>query len=478
MDRLSCGVDGWPTPCGVTCVAGSHHVTRLSFSWPLALVLLVVLLVYGPGAGAGFIKDDFTWVLRAQHIVERGDWGQLVRAGDFFRPVVTVSFAANYAVCGTWAPCYGWTNLLLAVGAALLLGRLGVALGLSAGASMVGAGTWLLNWHGINMAVLWVSGRTALLLIVFSLGAALSVVRGRWLGAAVCVLLALGSKEEAVLLPGILLALAWGHPSRVAWPGPGRLALALGVPLVIYAGARATTGALTPATAPSYYRFTFELAQVLRNVAEYADRSTTVVAVVVLVAWMFARRRVTLTADERAIALVGCAWLVLGFALTVWLPVRSSLYACFPSLGSALAGSAIVAAVWRAMPAERRRAALALAVIGPFVLLPVYHARNARLVGQGRLATRTSEVVGQLASTVPDGGVVWLHDDRAASVDLDGAFGSAIDDAAALMIGRGVRLWVDPPLTDFAAANVRPPSGAVALRLRLKAGDVIREPGS
>jgi hypothetical protein len=73
---------------------------------------------------------------------------------------------------------------------------------------------WILNFHGINTAVLWLSGRTALLLTLFrSLrgdcdGAESSVpdVRVRAAGD--------GSKEEGVLLPIVLLSIVVLHPSR------------------------------------------------------------------------------------------------------------------------------------------------------------------------------------------------------------------------------------------------------------------------
>lgn len=449
------------------------ETTRRFLAWRAAVLLGAVLVIYGPGAGQGFIKDDFTWVRRAQQIVSQGDWTPLVRRGDFFRPVVTASFAVNYALCGTSPRCYGWTNLGLAVLAAGLLWAVAMALGLPPGAGLAAAAMWVFNWHGINMAVLWVSGRTALLLIVFSLMAALAIGSGRLVAAAVCTLLALGSKEEAVLLPAILMALAWHQRARVPWPGAARLIAVGGAPLLVYAVARAAAGALTPGSAPAYYRFTFDPATVLRNVAEYADRSTSIVAFVLVCAWLLARRTASLADEERAAIRSGVTWLALGFALTVWLPVRSSLYACFPSVGSALAGAAIVSALWRQMPSPSRRPAILAACLAPLMLVPVYAARNSRLVGQGRLATQASEAFARVARDLPDDSVVWVTDDRSARVNLDGAFGSALDDAAALTIGRGVRIWVDPPLTDFAAAGLQPPAGSPALRLALREGRVV-----
>lgn len=446
--------------------------TLRPLSLPAGVLLVAAVLIYGPGAGQGFIKDDFTWVRRARQVIDAGDWSPLVRRGDFFRPVVAASFAANYAVCGTAPRCYGWTNLALAIVAAALLWAVAMALGLQPGAGLAAAALWFFNWHGINMAVLWVSGRTSLLLIVFSLAALLSLVRGRWPSVMVCTLLALGSKEEAVLLPAMLTAVAWAHRSRVPWPGLARLSWVFGTPLAAYGVARALSGALMPANAPAHYRFTFAPAAVLRNAMEYADRSVTVVAVVLVVAWLLTRRGVSLEPVERATVRAGAVWLGLGFALTVWLPVRSSLYACFPSLGSALAGAAVLGALWRALPAAVGRRALVAACVAPLVLWPVYSMRNSRLVGQGALASQATAAFAAAAAALPDDSVVWVTDDRSARITLDGAFGSAIDDAAAVAIGRRVRIWVDPPLTDFAAAGIAPPTAPPAARLALREGRV------
>jgi hypothetical protein len=68
------------------------------------------------------------------------------------------------------------------------------------------------------MALLWISGRTALLLCLFSVAAVLASLKGRpWL-AAVWSFLAMLSKEEAVVLPAILALWAW-LSSRSATPG-------------------------------------------------------------------------------------------------------------------------------------------------------------------------------------------------------------------------------------------------------------------
>jgi len=60
-----------------------------------------------------------------------------------------------------------WSGLLLLLTAAAVLGSLAVAFGMSRGSAIVAAGLWALNFHGIEMPLLWISGRTALLVTTF-----------------------------------------------------------------------------------------------------------------------------------------------------------------------------------------------------------------------------------------------------------------------------------------------------------------------
>ena len=83
-------------------------------------------------------------------------------------------------------------------------GVLGYASPSVRGCVIVAAAVWAFNFHGINMGVLWLSGRTSLLVTCFALAAAIAAAarhRG-WLF--VATLLALLCKEEAMLLPAVL----------------------------------------------------------------------------------------------------------------------------------------------------------------------------------------------------------------------------------------------------------------------------------
>src|SRR5688572_29979410 len=80
--------------------------------WVHAAVLLtIVAAVYGPDVGRGFVKDDFRWVLESR-VRAAADLPRLfVETSGFYRPLVSLSFAANEGLGGASPRCYGWTNL-------------------------------------------------------------------------------------------------------------------------------------------------------------------------------------------------------------------------------------------------------------------------------------------------------------------------------------------------------------------------------
>ena len=65
------------------------------------VAVLFLSLVYLPDVGHGFLKDDFAWVASAKRVSET-PWRAFVAdsTGTFFRPVVTLAFAADYLLYG------------------------------------------------------------------------------------------------------------------------------------------------------------------------------------------------------------------------------------------------------------------------------------------------------------------------------------------------------------------------------------------
>ena len=267
---------------------------------------------------------------------------------------MSASFAADYALWRFDPFAYGITNLIVVFVDAVLLFCLARKLSASREAALVAVAAWSFNFHGVNMALLWISGRTALLLCMFALSVALAVLSGRTVLAGCLSLLAMLCKEEAVMIPVLFVLVDLVARPHDQPPIPRRLERPATIrPVVDRARDLSWAQSLIAArsarrTPPSYYRFTFEPLAVVRNVLEYLDRGATfAVAIAVAMLMSIGTARVALTAAEKAILRFGAAWFVCFYAMTVFLPVRSSLYALTPSVGAAVALAAVASAVQR-----------------------------------------------------------------------------------------------------------------------------------
>ena len=278
------------------------------------------------------------------------------------------------------------------------------------------------NPHGINMGVLWLSGRTSLCLTLFSIGAAWAFAQHKFVWGAVFIGCALGSKEEAVALPFVLLVWHWLLEDRRRVSVTALLCAVL--PLAVYFVLRTRTAAFTLTTAPSFYRLTADPALLLRNIGEYLDRSTTLVAFATLLVAGITQTRCTADATTKRVALLASSWWVGMLAITIWLPVRSSLYAVGPSVGSALLGAALIdrlrscTTVTRRVLVEPVLAALVVAAI------PIYQMRDAPWVEGARVSQRTLTKVREDAPHLPHAGMIVLTDQEGETVsNFRNAFG-------------------------------------------------------
>jgi hypothetical protein len=400
-----------------------------------AVLSAALLLAYVPDLGHGFVKDDFGWI-RGARIESANDAAALLtRNTGFYRPLVSATFALNYAVSGMAPLAYAVTNFALLLAGAALLFMVARRLNLPATPSALAAALWAFNFHGINMAVLWVSGRTALLLSCAALASTLAVMSGRMmLGGAFC-LLAMLSKEEAVVLPFLLACWTAMRSQTQLYPARRLSSMwPLLAALAIYLVLRLQSGAFWPTTAPSYYRLTIQPSILFRNALEYLDRGATWPAAVALLVAIAARTRPTLAPGEGRILALGAIWFAFGYAITVFVPVRSSLYAVFPSIGACIAAAVVVAALIRQQP-DRTLRTLAVASVIPLLLVPVYRARNVRLVAPADLSATVLRDVERAATPFPAGVRLVLIDDPAAPFTLDAAFGGLLPDALALTLG-------------------------------------------
>jgi hypothetical protein len=440
-----------------------------------AALALVLLIIYGPGIGHGFVKDDVAWIA-ANRLSSLHDLRELAaRSNGFYRPLVAASFAIDRGLYGIAPFGYGVTNLLLAMGSAAALAWMARGVGLSAAAATLAAAIWALNFNGIHMAVLWLSGRTALWLTLWAFLSAGALARKRPILAGIAAFGAMLSKEEAVMLPLMLTAWAWLLNARSARTA-GRLTWPAWLALGAYFALRSQTSAYTPTNTPWFYQFTFDPLHLLINAGEYLDRACTFSAIAVAVAIALATRLPTFATRERQIAALGAIWLVGGYAITFFLPVRSSLYACLPSAGAAILAAALIETLWAKTEASARRRLLA-ALAMPILLLPIYWSRNERWVELADLGADTFNVVRDVTRdtpTIPQ--QLVFEDDRGTRRSMLNTYGTLLPTAVALAAGQPIPVWLDPPPDDWqgSALVVPPPDSTHTIRIALKNGRLDR----
>jgi hypothetical protein len=187
------------------------HLESGVVSRRLALLALVAAFaaIYLPDLGHGFVRDDFEWI-ESSRIASPVDVVRiLTQQPGFYRPLVSLTFSVDHAIWGLDPHGYAATNVALFSLAAVLIYRLARTLELPPAAAVLAAALWAFDIHAPRMALLWISGRTALLLCIFALATADAVLRKRYKTAGIWCLLALLSKEEAALLPAMLTVFVW-----------------------------------------------------------------------------------------------------------------------------------------------------------------------------------------------------------------------------------------------------------------------------
>jgi hypothetical protein len=431
---------------------------RVRVNGPAALgwVLLCLVLVYGGDIGRGFIKDDFSWIL---HDPLRAPGGLASAFTEtpmgFYRPLVAIAFGVNDWISGLAPAPYAWTNLAMAAAIAGLVFVLVSGLGFGRLGGAFAAGLWAFNLHGINMALLWTSGRTSLLGALGAAAAAAAFVRRRYGLAGLFTLAALLGKEEPLLLPVVfaIWAALDGAGDRARVPrAAARATWPAWAAVAVYFILRSRTEAFTPATAPGVYQL--HASAIAANALQYLDRSLTFTAAVLALGWLaFSRRPLAFEPIERRTILKGAVWLVFGFALTTMIASRSSLYAVYPSIGSALIGVALGRAIWKTMPPGRRDVATAAALLLPLALWPVYHLRNARLKDEGALSTMVMARIHEAVAAHPSISRIVVYDDPDDRPSASSALGEKLPDAVQLTTGRDIPAVLVPVPPGVMPAN-------------------------
>ena len=391
--------------------------------------------IYGPDLGHGFIRDDFAWI-ETSRIGSAADLIRLfTHQPGFYRPLVSLTFSADYEVWHLNTFGYALTNLALFVLAAGLVFRLARTLELPAAAALFAVGVWALDIHAPRMALLWISGRTAIILCVLALASADCALRRRYKAAGVLCLLALLSKEEAVLLPLVLTTFVVWDPRREG-KIPSTLASVwpLWVSLAIYILLRLNSGAFGPTNLPAHYPVVSGFRDFSQNAAEYAVRAGLFSALAGLVVTFASRPCFPLVWFERRAIVFGALWAIGFMALTIFAANRSDLYALAPSIGCAFVAAALASCAMRARP-SRFRAAVTGMLVAAFALVPLYWWRDKRWVVPAEVSASVVKAV-STETKGPRGRIVLL-DDKSVRFGFGSAFDTLFPVAVRLIKGVG-----------------------------------------
>jgi tetratricopeptide (TPR) repeat protein len=222
------------------------------------LVFVAVVAVYLQTLGGPFVWDDRLLVLDASLVEQGGSLGDYFRSPfwsggtlhgadtNYYRPLVTLSFALDRALHHDNAGGYHLTNALLHVANSLLVYALLRRHGARDAVAALLSVAWALQPR-LAEAAAWISGRTDLLASLFTLGALLAVgpSAGRRILAALLVGVGLLAKESAAA--GVLALAAGSFATHAALPLRARVARTLvelaplGAVLGAYGGLRLAT---------------------------------------------------------------------------------------------------------------------------------------------------------------------------------------------------------------------------------------------
>ncbi len=246
-------------------------VRRQVHALAVAGLLIAVAVAYGPTLEYGFVWDDHVLIEHNEKVREAAHWESFFlesfwRIGEhsddpsrsFYRPLVSFSYAVDYAAWGLNPAGYHLTNILLHLACCLLVYLLGLRLGLRPALALLAGLLFALHpSHVENVA--WISGRTDVICGLFYFLAFYAFLAWqdrparRDLPLLVLLLFALAclSKEMAITLP-ILIAV---YGVAVVPRGRRRPAVALVLGLVLiavaYLGLRFLV--LGRLTGPSWY---------------------------------------------------------------------------------------------------------------------------------------------------------------------------------------------------------------------------------
>jgi tetratricopeptide (TPR) repeat protein len=214
------------------------------------LIAFATAVAFGNTLSFGFVWDDHL-LIGGSHFVR--SWGTLPQiltshfwAGHadwkmYYRPLINVTFLVDYQLWGLNALGYHLTNILVHLAVSLVVMWIGATLLRDWLAGLV-AGL-VFSLHPVHsQSVSFIAGRTDLVAALFFLAAFSLYDRwrrsGRWFayaGSLLAFVLALLSKEIAVVLPLVLLLRDWAFEDPATRPSRARAALRIGPMLGVLA---------------------------------------------------------------------------------------------------------------------------------------------------------------------------------------------------------------------------------------------------
>jgi len=411
----------------------------------LAAALLLALVASWPALGAGFQTDDFRWLWHAR-IHSGADLTRVfTETIGFYRPFTTLVWSFDVARAGHDPLAFSMTNLGLHLLALVLFAAVARRLLRTSAAAAAAVVLAALGYPYTNMAVIWLSGRGALLGAVAAL--AVLWLWDRWCAgrAGVCgyaaalmtLAVALGSYEAVAGLP-ILMAFLLYRRRPWSWMG-GPLTL-----WVVYFGVRVAAGARQPWVPGGGYEYA--ISAVLPNLLEYTGRVVAAGAVIGLFLLAIAASGGALRAVFRSMsaaasdaAPVGLMWFLAGLLPALPVASRSNLYVYFAAFGAHLVVAAALAAGFTTLCVRRRRAAFVFAAA---LLAAIFGAwpffawdRNERFVAPAGLAMRAVGNMRRLVPTPAIGECLVLVDDSELSPRLFNAFSDHLPWVGAFVYG-------------------------------------------
>lgn len=207
---------------------------RMSECVRMGLLLATATLVYGNAVFNSFTYDDFPYILNNPAVTNPSLKGFLIatQGSNVFRPVTFATFSLNWLLGNIHAFGYHLVNLLLHAAVTLLLYMVLRKLleGVPRIETLSFVAALLFAVHPIHSeAVTSIAGRPELLAAGFIFAAWLFHMQDRPAWAAACFVLALLSKESAVVFVPLMVA---GDYARGKWKPLWRYACALALALL------------------------------------------------------------------------------------------------------------------------------------------------------------------------------------------------------------------------------------------------------